>query len=60
MEDSEARALWEAAYKHGHWFWYVDIFIWPHGTSAARWVLSHLNSLHKNIQLTIEIEKDGH
>jgi len=61
MEDFEARALRQAAYKHSHWFWYVhDIYHLAPWISAASWVLVHLNSLHKNIQLTMEIEKDGH
>jgi len=25
MEDFEARALRQVAYKHSHWFWYVDM-----------------------------------
>jgi len=33
IEDFEARAFRQAAYKPSHWFWYVDdtFIVWPHG-----------------------------
>jgi hypothetical protein len=38
-----------------------DIFvIWPHGTETLERFLDHLNGLHRNIQCTMESERDGH
>jgi len=34
--------------------------IWPHGQDKLQEFLHHINGLHKKIQFTMEIEKDGH
>ena len=44
------------------WYRYVDdtFVIWPHGRDKLQDFLNHINGLHKKIQFTMEIEKDGH
>jgi hypothetical protein len=34
--------------------------IWPHGPEKLERFLDHLNGFHRNIQFTMEIEKDSH
>jgi hypothetical protein len=62
MEDFEERAINQSTLKPTCWYRYVDdIFaIWPHGKASLTIFLEHLNSLHKNIQFTMEIEEEGH
>ena len=39
----------------------VDTFvIWPHGTETLQRFRDPLNGLHRNIQCTMERERDGH
>jgi hypothetical protein len=61
MEDFEEMALGRASHKPLCWFCYVDdtFVIWPHGPDRLRDFLDHLNSVHQNIQFTMETEKDG-
>jgi len=61
MEDFEEGVLNQATHKPTCWYRYVDdIFaIWPHGKASLTTFLVHLNSLHKNIQFTMEIEENG-
>ena len=62
MEDFEKKAIEQATHKPVCWYRYVDdtFVIWPHGRERLMEFLDHLNSLHNNIEFTIEIEKDGH
>jgi hypothetical protein len=62
MDDFEERALEQAIHKPLCWFPYVDdtFVIWPHGPEKLEGFVEHLNGLHKNIQFTVETEKDGH
>jgi hypothetical protein len=59
LEQSEQQALNTAEKKPSNLYRYVaDTFvIWPHGEELQSF-LQHLNSLHPNIQFTMEIEKD--
>ena len=61
MEDFEERALNQATHMPTCWYRYLDdIFaIWPHGKASLTTFPVHLNSLHKNIQFTMEIEENG-
>jgi hypothetical protein len=62
MEDFEKRAIEQATNKPTCWFRYVDdtFVIWQHGQEKLTEFLSHLNSLHDNIQFVTEKEEDGH
>jgi hypothetical protein len=62
MEDLEERALAQANYKPLCWFRYVDdvFVIWPYGTENLERVRDHLNVLRRNLQFTMEIERDVH
>jgi hypothetical protein len=62
MEDFEKTGIEQATHKPACWYRYVaDTFeIWPHGQDRLQDFLNHLNGLHKKIQFTMEIEKDGH
>jgi hypothetical protein len=62
MEDFEWMALDRVPHKPLCWFRYVDdtFVIWPHGPDRLRDFLDHLNSVHQNIQFTMETERDGH
>jgi hypothetical protein len=62
MKDFDERALKQVAHKSLCWFCYVvDTFvIWPHGPENVERFFDHLNGLHRNIQFTMETEKDGH
>ena len=57
----EQTALLSADLKPSIWLRYVDdSFVWPHSKQDLQRSLQHLNSLHTNIQFTIEQEQDGH
>jgi len=60
MEGFEERALEQATYRRLCWFYYVDhtFVIWLHGTEELERFLDHMNGLHRNIQFTLEMEKD--
>jgi hypothetical protein len=62
VEDFEAKAIQLAANKPTCWFRHVDdtFVIWPHGIDKLRNFLTHLNSINKNIQFTMETEEDNH
>jgi hypothetical protein len=62
MDNFEERALKQATQKPLYWFHYVDdtFVILPHGTEKLERFLDCLNGLHRNIQFTMEMEKDGH
>jgi len=62
MEDSEAMALGQATHELLCLSHYVsDTFvIWPNRTEKPERFLDHLNGLHRNIQFTMEMERDGH
>ena len=61
MEDFEMKAIEKVPHKRACWFRYVDVtfVIWPHGQDKLMDILNHLNSIHNNIQFTMEIE-EGH
>jgi retron-type reverse transcriptase len=60
-EEFEKTALELAIHKLVCWYRYVDdtFVIWPHGLDKLQEFQNHLNGLHKKIQFTMEIEKDG-
>ncbi|XP_071450368.1 uncharacterized protein [Hetaerina americana] len=60
MEDFEERALRTAPLRPKYFFRYVDdtFIVWPHGPEALTEFLGHMNSVHPNIQLTMETEKN--
>jgi len=60
MEDFEERALEQATHRPLCWFCYVHhtFVIWLHGVEKLERFLDHLNGLHRNIQFTMEMEKD--
>jgi hypothetical protein len=62
MENFEDRALQQATRKPLCSFRYVDdtFVIWPHGPKKLEEFLDHLNGLHRNIQFTMETEKEHH
>jgi len=62
MEHFEKKAIELATFKPTHWYRYVDdtFVTWPHGLDKLHEFHCHLNSLHRNIQFTMDIEKDGH
>jgi hypothetical protein len=62
MEEFEKKAIKQATHKPTCWYRYVyDTFvIWLHGQDKLQEFLHHINGLHKKIQFTMEIEKDGH
>lgn len=55
-EDFKERALAQAIHKPLCWFCYVDVmlFIWPHGPQKLQRFPDHMNSIHRNIQFTME------
>nr|XP_060622650.1 uncharacterized protein LOC132769734 [Anolis sagrei ordinatus] len=61
MEHFEKQALETATKKPTIWFRYVDdtFTIWSHGEEELNRFLEHLNSIHPNIQFTMEKEKEG-
>jgi hypothetical protein len=62
MEEFEKKAIEQATHKPTCWYRYVDdtFVIWPHGQDKLQEFLHHINGLHKKIQFTMEIEKNGH
>jgi hypothetical protein len=62
MEDFEAKAIQLATNKPTCWFRYVDdtFVIWPHGTGKLTKFLTHLNSINKYTQFTMETDEDNH
>jgi hypothetical protein len=62
MEDIEVRALAQAAHKPLSWFRCVDdtFVIWPLESQKLERFFDHLNGLHRNTQVTVDIEIDGH
>ncbi|KAJ4434821.1 hypothetical protein ANN_23392 [Periplaneta americana] len=50
-----------ATHKPSHFFRYVDdtFVVWPHGQDKLQEFLQHLNSIHANIQFTMEVESEG-
>jgi hypothetical protein len=62
MEDFQKKATEQATHKPVCWFRYVDdtSVICPHGKEKLIEFLNHLNRLHNKIQLTMEIEEQGH
>jgi hypothetical protein len=58
MEDSEERALEKATHKPSCLYRYVDVtfVIWRHGVDKLKTFLEFLNSIHKKIQFTMEME----
>ncbi|XP_071450589.1 uncharacterized protein [Hetaerina americana] len=60
VEGFEERALRTAPLRPKHFFRYVDdtFIVWPHGTEALTEFLGHMNSVHPNIQFTMETEKN--
>lgn len=61
MEDFETKALAAADLKPKSWFRYVDdtFVVWSHGRQTLEQFLVHLNSVHNNIQFTMEVEENG-
>ena len=59
MEQFQQQALNMAEKKPSNWYRYVDdtFVVWPHGEELQNF-LQYLNSLHPNIQFTMETEKD--
>ncbi|XP_076658288.1 uncharacterized protein LOC143362208 [Halictus rubicundus] len=60
MEDLENRILKNAPLKPTQWFRYVDdtFVVWSHGRHTLDDFLHFINSLHPNIQFTMEIENE--
>jgi hypothetical protein len=58
MEHFEQKAISAAIKKPARWYRYVDdIFtMWSHGKDDLQDFLLHLNSIHKSIKFTMEIE----
>ena len=62
MEDFEMKATKQATMKPACRNRYIDdnFVIWPHGKGKLTDFLNHLNGMHNNIQITMEIEHEGH
>jgi hypothetical protein len=62
LKKSAFMALKGVTHKSLCWFPYVDdtFVIWPHGPGKLSEFLDHLNSIHGNIQFTMENERDSH
>ncbi|XP_076655132.1 uncharacterized protein LOC143360299 [Halictus rubicundus] len=59
MEDLENRILKNAPRKPTQWFNVDDTFVvWSHGRDTLDDFLHYINSLHPNIQFTMEIENE--
>ncbi|XP_076660227.1 uncharacterized protein LOC143363547, partial [Halictus rubicundus] len=58
MEHLENQILNDAPLKPTQWFRYVDdtFVVWSHGRDTLDNFLQYINSLHPNIQFTMEIE----
>ena len=61
MEHFETLALASTPLAPTIWFRYVDdtFTIWSHGEEKLEEFLNHLNSIHRNIQFTMEKEIEG-
>jgi hypothetical protein len=61
MEHFENEVLKNAPLKPSTWFRYVDdtFVIWSHGRETLPQFLDFLNSQHRNIQFTMEIEQNN-
>jgi hypothetical protein len=61
-ETSEEVALDWAIHKPLRWFHYVDdtTVIWPPWSQRLRDFLNQMNSVHQNIQFTMEVKRDSH
>ena len=61
MEHFKKLALASAPFAPTVWFQYVDdtYTIWNHGEEKLEEFLNHLNSIHPNLQFTMEKEIDG-
>jgi hypothetical protein len=59
LVDFEERALTTAPLRPTLWLRYVDdtFVIWSHGIVTLHQFLHHLNSIHENIQFTMEVEE---
>jgi hypothetical protein len=62
MEHLDKMALETVTHKPFCWFHHVDdvFVIWSHGPGNLTDFLYHLNSVHENIQFTMEMERNGH
>jgi hypothetical protein len=62
MENVEEMDLEGATHKPLCWFRYVDdmFVIWHHGPGQLSEFPDHLSSIHENIHLNMETERDGH
>jgi hypothetical protein len=60
-ENLKEMTLNQVAHMPLSWFCYVDntFIIWPHRPDWLRDFLDHLNSVHQNIQFTMEMERDN-
>ena len=54
-------AIKSRTHKPSVWLWYIDdtFVIWNHEDKELNIFLRHLNSLHSNIEFTMEIEADS-
>lgn len=61
MEIFETAAIESSDLKPKCWYRYVgDTFIiWPHGRTAVQGFYAHINSQHRNIKFTMEVEENG-
>ncbi|XP_050528175.1 uncharacterized protein LOC126898277 [Daktulosphaira vitifoliae] len=61
MEWFEAEAMSTYTQKPKMWLRYVDdtFVLWQHGEDKLQSFLQHLNSIHANIQFTMETEENG-
>ena len=60
MGHFENDALRSTTYKPSVWLWYVDdtFVIWSHRWEKLEKFLNHINSIHPNIQFTMETENN--
>jgi hypothetical protein len=61
-EGSEEVALERAIHKSLCWFHYIDDtpVMWPPWSQRLRDFLNQMNSVHQNIQFTMEVKRDNH
>ncbi|KAK9874835.1 hypothetical protein WA026_005651 [Henosepilachna vigintioctopunctata] len=61
MEEFEEVAIRNSPLKPTHWYRYVDdtFVVWSHGQEKLLEFLNHLNSIHPQIQFTMEKEENG-
>jgi hypothetical protein len=62
IEDFGEKALDQTTHELLCWFCYMDdtFVIWPHGPEKLEEFLYYLNSVHQNIQFTMENDRDDH